>query len=436
MKKIPFFSLLTVAIVFFALVLSCTKTREDISLPSTNKADNSYRTATPVDSINYDSTGSFVYNHIKKHLLYYDPYDLMPKEGREELKHKVDSVQSAPGKEEGFHWDEASKRNIISKLTGSILKDIEKELKKNITDGYDREQTIKWFDSKIVSVKTNNGLKLKDKHIAVRHLTMLKYTLKAAYESLTISDKSGRTNSTNACTVPLLNCIVTNASTYAAIGAVFGTDAGAVVGVFIGSLLSISTCTCGSSCTFPAAVSTPDVCYDPYNGIKFKVSGYGTNALGFRIELYKSDNLITANQIAFKQVSSGDEVTFSNSDLVGNDLVYVSVYTNCGGQWLNQPKVVAIRISQLGWPDFTIAGPANPYITSYVSYNMVGRNLSDVSWSLYTRNQASGTINSSYLHNTTTWIQWNQYPGWVVVAGEAHTSCGACYRQMDVYTHN
>lgn len=153
MKKIPFFSLLTAAIVFFALVLSCTKTREDISLPSTNKADNSYRTATPVDSVNYDSTGSFVYNHIKKHLLYYDPYDLMPKEGREELRHKVDSVQSVPGKEEGFHWDEASKRNIISKLTGSILKDIEKELKKNITDGYDREQTIKWFDSKIVSVK-------------------------------------------------------------------------------------------------------------------------------------------------------------------------------------------------------------------------------------------------------------------------------------------
>lgn len=434
MKKFKFYPVCSIILFFFILVFSCTNKKDgSSSIFPTDITDNSYRASMLRDSINYDSTGLFIYNHIKKHLLFYEPTDLMPKEGRERMKFKFDSVKAIPNKKEGFHLDEMLRKKLISKTTHSLLLDIERELKSNIGNGDTKDETSKWFESKILSIKINNNIHSEEKHLVIQNLTVLKYALQATYEGLIKEDKSGRIQVSN-CTIQQVQCAASNISTYAGVGSAFGST-GTAIGAVTGLFVALATCNCSSPCAFPSFVSTPDVCYDPYVGLKVRAAGFGNTSDGFVFKLYKSDNLITANELAV-YATNQNEYTFSNAELQGNNVVYMYTATNCGGSLLYQPQPIAINITYLGWPDFQITGPTNPYITSYVSYNMVGRNLNNVTWSLYTRNQAGGTLNSTYINTPTAWVQWNPYPGWVVVAGEAHTSCGACYRQLDVYTHN
>jgi hypothetical protein len=359
----------------------------------------------------------------------------MPEKDRAFLKAKLDSAKNSPNKGDGEHWDEALRRKIISQELHGILKGADRTLKQNISAGYKKSDIDSWFSAKINEVKSNKQLNVKDKQFASRHLTLMRYAIRTCYETVTQpkSVAGGRLASSN-CTVDQVTCAANTILTYSGIGALFP-GPGDIIGAVVGAFISIGNCPCDSNpCQYAVYVSTPDVCYDQYAGLTFKVAGYGNAPNGFRFELYKSDNLSVANQLAV-HTTSNNYYTFSDSELQGNSAVYIYVATNCGSGSLNyQPTSTAINIPYLGQPSFTMTGETNPYINSYQGYNLVGRNIQNTAWHIYTYGPTNGTFINQYSQSAT--VQWNSNPGYVHITADASTNCGTYNNGLYVTTHN
>lgn len=380
----------------------------------------------------YDKDGRFVYDHIKKHLASSDPYDMLSEKDREPLKAKFASVQNSPNKRNGEHWDEALQAHKISHQLYDFLKSSDATLKSNIQNGYDKAETDQWFVAQIEQAKK---LDAKERNFAVNYMTIMRYAVKTAYEAVPQPqlNSKARLASSN-CTVQQITCAAGTIGTYSGIGALFG-GPGSIIGAVVGAFISIGNCPCDSNpCQYAVYVSTPDVCYNQYGGLTFQVAGYGNAPNGFRYELYKSDNLSVANQLAV-HVTNNNSTTFSDAELQGNSVVYIYVATNCGSGSLNyQPTSTAINIPYLGQPSFTMTGNTSPYVTAYEGYNLVGRNIQNTSWNIWTYGPTNGTFINQY--STSAVVQWNSVPGYAHITADANTSCGAYNNGLYVSTHN
>lgn len=431
--------LVALSLILFLCFTSCEDKKMINEITQSNSTRVSFADGTipdGIDSINYESEGKLIYNHLKNHLANYDPYELMPKAGRSALKAKFDSLKAIPSSTNGEHWDEFLRRNQISKELHGFLKENDIIFKKSISNGAEKLETERWFNDKIVEIKLSKRLSTIDKHIAVRYLTLVKYSIKSYFEALTQQKGvSGGRMASGSCSLQQVNCAANTIATYAGIGSVFE-GAGGAVGAVVGVLVSFFSCPCEENpCQFPIYVGTPDVCYNQYYGLKLEVAGYGNQGFnGFRYEVYKSDNLTQANQLAV-HASNYASTTFSDSELQGYSLVYVLVASNCGsGSLYYQPSATSINISNLGHPQFAMTGSTNAQINSYQVYDLIGRNITNTTWHIYTYGPTTGNFVNLYSNSAT--VQWNANAGFVHITADASTDCGTYTDGLYVTTHN
>ncbi len=391
----------------------------------------------------YEDNGRFAYDHIKKHLASTDPYELIPKESRAALKAEFDRVGSLSNIEIGQYWDEAFQEGMISQPVGEFLKSADVTMRANISNGYEGSDVDEWYLNKIEEAK---NLDAEDRNVAVQHLTILRYTMKAVYEGFMIpeGDSRSRLTATNAsCISYVIVCTFGYIAQYAGYGYKFtaagdGGASGGVIGGVVGLAISLVKCNCDSSepCRSPLFVGTPDVCYSPSNGLTFEVAGYGNGAGGFEFKLYKSSNLSVANELAVHAVG-GTSTTFTDSEIAGNNPVYIRVSTSCsGGLKYDQPTATLINIPSLGFPVFTVSGNASPYVNSVEGYSLVGRNMDNTVWNTWTYGPADGTFVNQYTGSAT--VQWNSTPGYIhLTATTGGPNCsGQITRGLYVMTRN
>ena len=386
----------------------------------------------------YDDNGRFVYDHIKKHLATTDPYELIPKERRAALKAEFDRVGLLSNTEIGQYWDEAFQEGIISQPVGEFLKSADVTMRANISNGYEGSDVDEWYLNKIEEAR---NLDAEDRNVAVQHLTILRYTMKAIYEGFMIpeGDPRSRLTATNAsCIKYVLVCTFGYIAQYAGYGYKFSEGEGAVVGGVVGLAISLIKCGCDSSepCRSPLFVGTPDVCYSPSNGLTFEVADYGDGAGGFEFKLYNSSNLTVANELAVHAVS-GTSTTFTDAEIAGNNTVYIRVSTNCaGGLKYDQPSATQIHIPGLGFPVFTVSGNTNPYINSVEGYSLVGRNMDNTVWNIWPYGPANGSFINQFTESAA--VQWNSIPGYIhLTATTGGPNCGGqITRGLYVMTRN
>lgn len=437
-----FISSLLIALLFVCLTLSCEEKNTPVAdtlqtQSSQAKLSGSDILTMPMDSINYDYIGKFVYQHMKNHMNTFDHYQLIPKEYRELLRAKYDSLKSVKQPNNGEHWDQALSAKKISKELNQMLKSLDKEMKQNLANSSSKDDVESWFKRKIDETKKSAKYSIKDKHFSVKYLTILQFTFRAVYEAYPQPvAKTGRIAG-ESCLGQNLNCAAGYIATYAGIGSVFGPDGGAA-GAIIGAFVSMISCHCDNNfCSYARYVSTPDVCYNQYNGLTIRVGDYGTTgtgyAEGFVYKIYKDFNLIAANQLA-EHIETNNFTVFSEQELQGYRSIYVTVATNCSGTLQYQPATTPININTLGTPQFYMTGSSSPTINSYVNYDLIGRNLQNVDWNIWTYGPTNGTFIYKYPYQAQ--VLWNSTPGFVHITANASTACGSGNSGVYVTTHN
>ena len=205
------------------------------------------------------------------------------------------------------------------------------------------------------------------------------------------------------------------------------------MGAIVGTFVSVATCSCDDHpCSYATYISTPDVCYDNVHGLDFTVAGFGNNSLGFQWEVYKSENMTPANLLVSR--NSNSSVNISDAELQGNTAVYVRALTNCGGILYTPPKLLLINLPALGIPQFIMTGNTNPYVNALEGYNLVGRNMQNTVWHIYTYGPASGSFVNQY--TTSAAVQWNSTAGYIHLTAEATSPCGYYTEGLYITTHN
>ncbi|QHV97889.1 hypothetical protein [Spirosoma endbachense] len=385
------------------------------------------------DSVNYTAPAAFLYNQLRLHLADLDPYTLLPEAQRAACKSLMDSMKAAPQKSVIAVWDKALTNKRISASLHGALKQFSQDRAEFMAKGADQASLDSWYQQRIAQTYANQSLTPHDREFLLKHQAVLRYAAKAFYEARlqpVATDSKARTSSN--CTESQTSCYNEFIELFAGIGALFSEGAGGIVGAVVGTVVAIATCSCDSHpCTYSTYISTPDVCYDQYHGLDFTIAGYGNGAIGFQWEVYSSDNMIPANLL----VSRSGTTTFniSNAELQGNTAIYVRALTNCGGTLLTPPKLLMINIPYLGQPSFYMTGNTSPYCTAWEGYNLVGTNIQNTVWHIYTYGPSSGTFINQY--STSAIVQWNSTPGYIHLVADASTSCGSYNNGLYITTH-
>lgn len=252
-----------------------------------------------------------------------------------------------------------------------------------------------------------------------------------AYLEINVSKKANKNSKVaTSCAVQIIECFFGNVATYSGIGIIFnptnpaGTG-GSVAGAVVGALISFVTCSCNSSdCDYPKFVSTPDICYNQYNGLDFIVGGFGSSVNSI---LWQFQDL---NGNTFYQKYTGSNALYIyNDNLQGHQTFQVAVIGYCNGGIYPPAQATIYDLNTLGKPSFFISGNTNPPVGPQQFYAISGRNLNTVTWGV----GSIGQITSQ--NNYGIYVNWFS-SGYAYLYANAQSNCGSNNSGLNVVVHN
>lgn len=403
-------------------VLSCSKDNA-LAPPTINNTVNSSSAKITEDSINYEDEGIFLYKTLKFHSQHFDPYSMLPDKDKRILKLKVDSLKALKISDPNLIWEKYLKEKRISNKTFSKLKKFKDDALRTISINPSPEVVDKWFIDDISNTKQDKNLNRNERDAVIHHSTLMRYAIKSYLETNVPKNvmKNGRVQAS--CILELVSCYWGNISTYSGIGAALG-GPGSTVGAMAGAFISFNSCTCEEeSCAYPKYLSTPDVCYNQFNGLDFAVGGVSSNTN--HLKWYFTDN----NGIPFLIKNSSSNTTrLYNSELNGRTYVEVYVSAECDGNSYGTMRV-GINLDVLGKPSFFLSGNTYPTVGSPQFYSISGRNLNTVNWGV----GSIGQITSQNSYGI--YVNWNS-TGYAYLYADAQSSCGSINSGINVVVHN
>lgn len=356
----------------------------------------------------------------------------------------MDSVKKAGIQPATVYWERLLNEKKISQKCFTGLKQFDTDVKNHLSkSSLNIEELDAWFKNEIIAIKKNNDLKYEDKDNIIRYQTMVQYLMNAEMKSIfqPTGIKGGRVMESS-CISQIASCGYNTISGWAAVGGLIGsvapgigTTLGGIVGGVAGFFYSLFACSCDSEpCSAPKALSTPDICYNQYNGIDFTLAGFGnvnTSNGGFKLLIYSNSSL---TNLLTQKISTSSTIHVDNYELQGNTAIYVMAVTNCDGIYKYANAVEMFNLSTLGAPYFYLDGNTNPSVNSQQFYQMTGRNLNSINWNIYTYCPTNGTIlsQSSYGAN----VLWNGNAGFVHLVATANSACGSYSDGKYITTHN
>lgn len=439
--------------VLLCITISCNPSKEVFEKNTFDKNLENYskqRLGEPSerDSLNHDDMGEFIYALVRRHSLHVDMYSILPAEIQKPFKAKIDSVKKAGIQPSIFYWNKLLDARVISNKCFNALNQFDRNLKNYCNDpSVNVDGLDQWFKNSTIDVKRNTDLSFADKDFIIRHQTVVRYLIKAMIASIPqpVAVKGGRV-AVSSCIVTLIQCGVDTISSWSSVGAVIGsafsastgTIPGGIVGAVAGFFFSLFSCSCPDApCLAPNALSTPDVCYNQFNGITFDLAGFGnvdpTQNQGLELFIYSNSTL---TNLLVHKLSTSSSINVSDGDLQGNRVIYVRAASNCGsnGGLLYANAAEVFNLDVLGKPSFYVDGNTNPVVNSQVFYNIVGRNLNTVVWNIYTYGPTNGTILSQNPSGVN--VQWNNASGFVHLVADATSPCGTSSNGKYITTHN
>jgi hypothetical protein len=422
---------------------SCQKQDNFLQKDITNK-NSSKINAESKDSLNFDAMGLYIYDYIRKHSKHVDVFHLVPSNEKIYLKAKFDSVLATKINPNYIQiWEKELKNKKIGDNQYKSLIEYDKNIKNYfLKPNFDENDFDLFQNVEILKIKNNKSLDIFEKEKIVKQQTIVKYILKAYLDSFlkTKISKSAKI-SESSCISTFASCVYNSTTSWVTYGNYAsppsnGQQGGGLVGGLFGFFYGLFNCQCPSTpCQATATISTQDKCYDIYAGIDFNLAGFGNidvNTDGFRLNIYSNSTL--TNLITTK-VSPYSNIHVDNSELQGNTLLYIQVITNCKGVLLYANRIVVFDINALGKPNFYITGNSNPPINSSQYYNLVGRNINNANWTIYTYGPTNGYINATQ-PNYGASINWNGIPGFANLYVTASSPCGTYNSNMYITTKN
>jgi hypothetical protein len=421
-RKFNFSNFIFTSFLSGVVVLSCSKDNALIP-PTINNSVNSSFAKVSEDSISYEDEGIFLYKTLKFHSQHFDPYTMLPEKDKKILKEKVDSVKAMKITDPNLIWEKHFKENKISNKTFQKLKKFKDDALRTINTDPSPDVVDKWFMNDISNTRQDKNLDRKEKNFVIHHSTLMRYAIKAYLETNVSKNgvKNGKVQAS--CILELVSCFWGNISTYSGIGAALG-GPGGTVGAMTGAFISFNSCTCESkSCDYPKYLSTPDVCYNQYNGLDFAVGGVSSDT--HHLKWYFTDN----NGIPFLIKNSSTNTTrLYHSELNGRTYVEVFVSAECDGNSYETMRV-GINTDILGKPSFFLSGNTYPTVGSPQFYAISGRNLNTVNWGV----GSIGQITSQNYYGI--YVNWNS-TGYAYLYANAQSACGSINNGINVVVHN
>jgi hypothetical protein len=429
--RINFSNFIFATLLLGIIVLSCSKDNALIPTTTTNNSVNISSSKITEDSISYEDEGIFLYKTLKFHSQHFDPYTMLPEKDKKILKEKVDSVKALKISDPNLIWEKHLKENKISNKTFQKLKKFSGDALRTINTDPSPDAVDKWFIDDISNTKKDKNLDRKEKEVVIHHSTLMRYAIKAFLENNISKNgvKNGKVQAS--CILELVSCFWGNISTYAGIGAEVGGPTGSAgagvggsVGALAGAFISFNSCTCTSeSCAYPKYLSTPDVCYNQYNGLDFAVGGVSSDT--HHLKWYFTDN----NGIPFLiKTTTANTTRLYHSELNGRTYVEVYVSAECDGKSYETLRV-GINTDILGKPSFFISGNTYPTVGSPQFYSISGRNLNTVNWGV----GSIGQITSQNSYGI--YVNWYS-TGYAYLYADAQSACGSINNGINVVVHN
>lgn len=404
--------------------------------------------------------GQFVYQHLKYYAVTVDPLSYVSADLRPTFKSQLDSLR----KVKEFNYDLAFDKALASKKINANQSQAVRGFIKNLMDYManrpDKKSVQDWFDQREKETKEREDLTYVEKDYILVVQSVFRYYLKnkthdlidespnlnsgsnnrASADNLVKSVPGGRAMADNCNDLCPLNTIASFVGLGSALGGVFGAAVFALGGIAV-LIADPNICSCTTDqCTYVRGISTPDVCYNAGNGLRFKTYGYGNPQPVDLTWYFYRDNLKATPDVIKSSGTSGlpyDEMVLTDAEIGGASQIAVKVLSNCNGNYLNSAHFGWYVPSNFGKPRFMIYNldgynPNTGVIGQNSYFGITGANYVPVTWSVSSM-YATVLQNNQYGANFI--VQWHSPAGTATVSASASTPCGSDTKYLSIQTH-
>lgn len=381
-----------------------------------------------------DEIGNMVYNHIRLHSGSLSPYTYASTEQAKELKSAFDALKANPDVDMNALLTRSSKSARMSNLLSTSIQKYSEEGPKYFARlaQPNIKEIDSWFANQQNVTRNRVDITPDERNTLLMLQSVTKYAIKAYIESIPLpqGSQNARAAADEGCIQQISQCAVGNIFKYAGYGTTIagavGGGPGSIVGAIAGAIVSFDVCKCNQEtpCSYPKAVTTPYVCYNPNAGINIRVLGYGDNANGFELEVWNNPDRQGA-MLANPLQSSGTGNVFNLSDAIiqSNRVIYVRPVTNCNGDQKFAPEMVKFDLNELGKPNFQLTGPTTVSKGENATYSIIGYGVDTANWSIISYG-ATGTPVTSPGSTGNYSLYWGYNSGTAVLQVSGSSSCG------------